>query len=99
MSERLYQAQWVLGFVEELVVARDPEHEFSDSFRSSRRSNSTRQFLLHTMAAKLRIQIGRKVRRMGGNAVLGYQQHFDLEGDSGIVARAYGTAVKYGFGV
>ncbi len=27
------------------------------------------------------------------NAVLAYQQHFDVEGDSGIVARAYGTAV------
>ena len=29
---------------------------------------------------------------MGGNAVIGYQQHFDIEGDSGIVARGFGTA-------
>ena len=29
---------------------------------------------------------------MGGNAVLGYCMNFDVEGDSGIVARAYGTA-------
>jgi hypothetical protein len=33
-----------------------------------------------------------QVRDLGGNAVLGYQLHFDIEGDSGIVARAYGTA-------
>lgn len=30
---------------------------------------------------------------MGGNAVLGYHQNFDVEGDSGIVARTYGTCV------
>ena len=30
---------------------------------------------------------------MGGNAVMGYYQTFDMEGDSGIVARTYGTCV------
>jgi hypothetical protein len=30
----------------------------------------------------------------GGNAVLGYMSQFDVEGDSGIVARAYGTACR-----
>ena len=30
---------------------------------------------------------------MGGNAVLGYYQTFDMEGDSGIVARTFGTCV------
>lgn len=30
---------------------------------------------------------------MGGNAVLGYYQNFDVEGDSGTVARTYGTCV------
>ena len=30
---------------------------------------------------------------MGGNAVLGYYQNFDMEGDSGIVARTFGTCV------
>ena len=34
----------------------------------------------------------RKVLDLGCNAVLAYQQDFDVEGDSGIVARAYGTA-------
>ena len=29
---------------------------------------------------------------MGGNAVVGYLQCFDLEGESGIVVRAIGTA-------
>lgn len=31
---------------------------------------------------------------MGGNAVLGYYQTFDMEGDSGLVARTYGTCVR-----
>ena len=30
---------------------------------------------------------------MGGNAVLGYHQNFDMEGDSGLVARTFGTCV------
>jgi hypothetical protein len=30
---------------------------------------------------------------MGGNAVVGYRQQFDLEGDSGLVGRAIGTVV------
>ena len=31
---------------------------------------------------------------MGGNAVLGFKIRFDLEGASGLVARAYGTACR-----
>lgn len=46
------------------------------------------------MNRKLRRKVGLVVQDLGGNAVLGYKQHFDLEGDSGkgIVARGYGTA-------
>ncbi len=35
-----------------------------------------------------------QARALNGNAVLGYQQHFDFEGDSGVVARAYGTVFR-----
>ncbi len=31
---------------------------------------------------------------MGGNAVIGYRQRFDLEGESGIVVRGIGTCVR-----
>merc|ERR1712127_1154383 len=31
---------------------------------------------------------------MGGNAVFAYHQAFDIEGDSGMIARGYGTACK-----
>lgn len=31
---------------------------------------------------------------LGGNAVVGYRQQFDVEGDSGLVARAIGTVVS-----
>ena len=42
----------------------------------------------------MRRKIGISVQDQGGNAVLGYRQHFDFEGESGkgIVARGYGTA-------
>jgi hypothetical protein len=38
-------------------------------------------------------KIGLKAIDLGGNAVIGYQQCFDLEGDVGVVARGIGTAV------
>lgn len=41
---------------------------------------------------QLRRQVGKQAKQRGANAVIGYQQFFDMEGDSGIVGRAYGTA-------
>lgn len=41
---------------------------------------------------ELQRKIGLKVLEMGGNAVVGYLQCFDLEGESGLVVRAIGTA-------
>lgn len=38
-------------------------------------------------------KIGLKALDLGANAVIGYTQCFDLEGDVGVVARGAGTAV------
>lgn len=38
-------------------------------------------------------KIGLKAIELGANAVVGYTQCFDLEGDVGVVARGIGTAV------
>lgn len=38
-------------------------------------------------------RVGLKAIDLGANAVIGYNQCFDLEGDIGIVARGIGTAV------
>lgn len=40
---------------------------------------------------ELQRKIGLKVLEMRGNAVVGYLQCFDLEGESGLVVRAIGT--------
>ena len=37
--------------------------------------------------------MGLKAINLGANAVIGYTQCFDLEGDVGVVARGIGTAV------
>ena len=42
---------------------------------------------------KVRRKIGLKALELGGNAVTGYRQCFDLEGETGIVVRGIGTAV------
>lgn len=88
-----YTVAHIFGFVEELVVADDPEFEWSESnFNQSRTSHETRQTLMYLLDAKVRRRMCKKVLEMGGNAVLGYHQNFDFEGDSGLVARTFGTA-------
>jgi len=88
-----FAVQHIFGFVEELVVADDPEFEWNDNYRRARMSHETRQTLLYLLDASVRRRMCRTVLEMGGNAVLGYHQNFDVEGDSGIVARTYGTCV------
>ncbi len=92
LDEHHYCVTSVLGFVEELVVEFDPEFGWRDNLRTARFSNDSRQVLLFKLGATVRRRIGVKVQDAGGNAVLAYVLDFDIEGDSGIVARASGTA-------
>ncbi|XP_051726059.1 C2 domain-containing protein 5 isoform X4 [Ctenopharyngodon idella] len=89
---RCYRAVMIHGFVEELVVNEDPEYQWIDRIRTPRASNEARQRLIFLMSGELQRKIGLKVLEMGGNAVVGYLQCFDLEGESGLVVRAIGTA-------
>lgn len=45
------------------------------------------------LSAQVQRKIGLKAIDLGANAVIGYNQCFDLEGDVGVVARGIGTAV------
>ena len=82
------------GFVEELVLESDPEYHWSDSFRTNRSSNEARQRLFCRLSGQLRRLLGKKVLEMGCNAVVGFRQCFDFEGQRGIVVRGAGTACK-----
>ncbi|XP_063929582.1 C2 domain-containing protein 5 isoform X2 [Zophobas morio] len=88
-----YFAQTIHGFVEELIVNDDPEYQWIDKIRTPRASNEARQTLFFKLSGELQRKIGVKALDLGGNAVIGYCQCFDLEGESGIVARGIGTAV------
>eukprot|EP01135_Chromosphaera_perkinsii_P005613 Nk52_evm27s355 gene=Nk52_evmTU27s355 len=87
-----YKVTTIFGFAEELVVNDDPEYQFADNFRTSRTSNEARQILFSRMSGELQRKVGLKVLEMGGNAVVGYQQCFDLEEEYGVVARGIGTS-------
>ncbi|XP_077196311.1 C2 domain-containing protein 5 isoform X12 [Paroedura picta] len=89
---KCYRAVIIQGFVEELVVNEDPEYQWIDRIRTPRASNEARQRLISLMSGELQRKIGLKVLEMRGNAVVGYLQCFDLEGESGLVVRAIGTA-------
>lgn len=86
--------QQLIGFVEQLVVNDDPEYQWIDKIRTPRASNETRQALFCKLSGQVQRRIGMSTIEAGGNAVIGYQQCFDLEGESGIVVRATGTAVS-----
>lgn len=88
-----FEASIINGFVEELIVDDDPEYQWIDKIRTPRASNEARQTLFFKLSGELQRKIGVKALALGGNAVIGYRQCFDLEGESGIVARGIGTAV------
>jgi hypothetical protein len=87
-----FTVKHIFGFVEELVVADDP-YEWNQQQTSRTQQHETRQTLLYLLDASVRRRMSKTVLERGGNAVLGYHQNFDVEGDSGIVARTYGTCV------
>lgn len=84
----------VLGFVEELVINDDPEYQWIDKIRTPRASNEARQINFIKLSGQVQRKIGLKAIELGANAVIGYIQCFDLEGDVGVVARGIGTAVS-----
>lgn len=71
----------------------DPEYQWIDKIRTPRASNEARQTLFFKLSGELQRKIGLKALDLGGNSVIGYSQFFDLEGESGIVARGIGTVV------
>jgi hypothetical protein len=62
-------------------VDHDPEFEWSDNFRTARKSNESRQLLFYRLSCDLRRQMALKVHQLKGNAILAYKQCFDIEGD------------------
>lgn len=82
----------IRGFVEELILDDDPEQQWIDKIRRAASSNEARQIAFMKLAGQIQRKIGLKAINMGGNAVVGFKQHFDLERDT-IVARGIGTCV------
>ncbi|KAJ3090649.1 hypothetical protein HK102_003097 [Quaeritorhiza haematococci] len=90
-----YHVVSVLGFVGALDTEDDPEYHWSDNFRTPRTSNEARTRIMFQLSGQLRRQLGKKVLELGGNAVIGFKQSFDLESEKrAITARAIGTAVR-----
>ncbi|KAK8815382.1 hypothetical protein WA158_003594 [Blastocystis sp. Blastoise] len=89
-----YQLISVEGLVDGLVVDTDPEFEFFEKLRTARKTNEKRQLWLYKLSMQLRRKVGFEAQKINCNCVLGYQQYFDVEGDSGIVGRGVGTACR-----
>ena len=68
-----YSAQYINGFVEELVVNDDPEYQWIDKIRTPRASNEARQTLFLKLSGAVQRKIGLKAIELGGNAVIGYE--------------------------
>jgi len=105
LSPRTFIIEDIIGFVEDLVVdevassrtfsalggvGADPQ----GGSASPSAAADGRLKVLYTLSAEVRREVGKKVLVAGGNAVLGYRVHLDMEGNGGLVARAYGTACR-----
>ncbi|PVU87130.1 hypothetical protein BB559_006206 [Furculomyces boomerangus] len=84
----------ICDFVSTIITKSDPEYHWSDSFRTQRASNESRQRLMYQLSGQLRRKMGRKAIECGANMILGYKNMFDFEEkNKTITARAVGTAV------
>eukprot|EP00794_Sanderia_malayensis_P010963 gene10963-12124_t len=88
-----YLAVAMQGFVDILIVNDDPEYQWIEKIRSPRASNEARLRLFSKLSGEVHRRLGLKVIDAGGNAVIGYRQYFDIEGETGIVVRGIGTSV------
>jgi hypothetical protein len=82
----------IRGFLEELAIDDDPEHDWLDKIRRASASNEARQIAFMKLAGQVQRKIGLKAIAMSGNAVVAFRQSFDLEKDT-IICRAIGTCV------
>ncbi|VDN83102.1 unnamed protein product [Brugia pahangi] len=86
----------IIGLVSDIATVTDPEYEWIDRIRSPRASNEARQSIIRKSLRELAKNIAQKAHSLGSNAVLGYHEFVDIEGDATelITFRAFGTAVR-----
>lgn len=80
-----HQVKQVLKFVEELVeFKRRSDYQVLETLN-----------LIESRCLKLRRKLAKKVSKLGGNAIVGYQQVIDDEGQRSqrVIIRGYGTAI------
>ena len=92
LDPSVYRVESAQGMLEELIVKADPEHSKFTTLRSSGATNEARLLQLFKLSGKVRRQLAGKVLQLHCNAVLGYDEQFDME-PSGIIVRACGTPV------
>ncbi|SBS80735.1 hypothetical protein, conserved [Plasmodium ovale curtisi] len=88
----LYYIEQIIDF----AIVNDPEYDWKDLIRSNRNSNEARCDVIQNSFMQARKTIGKKAKLLGGNAILGYQEHLNLEGGTTnkICVRIIGTVVK-----
>ncbi|EFO22093.1 C2 domain-containing protein [Loa loa] len=86
----------IIGLVSDVATVTDPEYEWIDRIRSPRASNEARQSIIRKSLRELARNIAQKAHSLGSNAILGYHEFVDIEGDATelITFRAFGTAVR-----
>ncbi|CAA9986770.1 conserved Plasmodium protein, unknown function [Plasmodium knowlesi strain H] len=93
-----YYIEQIINFAHELKIVNDPEYDWKDLIRSNRNSNEARCDVIQNSFMETRKIIGKKAKLLGGNAIIGYQEHLNLEGGTTnkICIRIIGTVVKLG---
>ncbi|KAF0692925.1 Aste57867_16055 [Aphanomyces stellatus] len=94
LDPSIFTTHKMLGFVEELAVHADPEYSWSDSFRTSRKSNEYRHLLLYKLSSQMSILVGKKVGVVIADSIVSLFQTSDSTcgfGGTGSADNALGT--------
>eukprot|EP00756_Hemistasia_phaeocysticola_P049077 Hpha_TRINITY_DN23507_c0_g1::TRINITY_DN23507_c0_g1_i1::g.186364::m.186364 len=95
LDPSVYRVERVVGMIEELAVASDPEFARLQSLRSSRTTNDQRVLEFYRIGGRVRRNLTRKTLEHGCNAILGFRVDYDVEPATGNFAvRAYGTCCQ-----
>ncbi|MFH4974479.1 hypothetical protein AB6A40_001188 [Gnathostoma spinigerum] len=91
-----YDHVQILGHISDIHIAPDQEYQWIDRIRTPRASNEARLSIIRNSLRELSKRVAQKAYAIGANAIFGYKEFVDIEGDSSkqLCFRVFGTAVR-----
>ncbi|KHN79907.1 C2 domain-containing protein 5 [Toxocara canis] len=91
-----FKVDSISGMISEVMIASDPQCEWFDYIRSVEGTSEAMHNIIQKNLRDLAKHLATKARSLGANAIFGYNDFVDVEGEATgrICFRAYGTAMN-----